>query len=267
MRKEQTFIFKGFVSILIMFLLTGCYAQKHEEDYTKIYKQFLNYTLGEWKVVHSGEEIAESYMPQIKYKTWEIVYTDKNGAEQKILIDNLHPISRSLERHLDQVYIKELFKKVTDLPSTYLSDAQIEHQTTSELAYEQNPDKFFDNYKDIYKFKEWSLQSVYENSAMYLTVYYDLRDDKSLTKEEKIAKMEEKEKDILELIPNINLKIEVNEYDGDFVAHYYMNGKRVNPEEQEGYEKLKENGHIDEIYENMLTNRVPQLNIDHLYEE
>jgi hypothetical protein len=84
-------LFKKLSLFMFIFLLSGCATLSQDEDYTKLYKDYFDYTLGDWTVVKSGHDMKQSdYFFEFneKYKTWVISYIDNKGSERLLNLDN-----------------------------------------------------------------------------------------------------------------------------------------------------------------------------------
>jgi hypothetical protein len=97
------------------------------------------------------------------------------------------------------------------------------------IDYEDEPDKFYPNYKDIYEFKDFTISNVFENPYMYVSVHFALADREDLTLEEKIQMVQEKTNELLTIFPKANLSITLYwDTAEDWKYYYYFQGKQVN---------------------------------------
>lgn len=260
--KKITALF--FVSII--FLLSGC-TRDFKEDYTVKYKDFLDYTLGDWTVVKKSKEHNKAIAAgdyNENFIAWEIAYKDNEGNDQTFYMENNDPLMNSIRRHLSAVHSGKIRDIVGDAPkSIYLKDSNLSG-TMMNIAYAENPDKLYENYKDIYKFKDFTLRSVFENSPLYLMVYFDFPE--AMTDEEELKIVKETEDKILASVPNVNMMIK--RLEGGKVFDYYLNGEKIILEEHELYAEYQEKEIGDQyLFEEILRNAVPHFDIEYLVED
>lgn len=253
-----------FVSII--FLLSGC-TRDFTEDYTVKYKDFLDYTLGDWKVVKKSEEHNKAIAAgdyNENFIAWEIAYKDNEGNEQILHMENDDPLMNSIGPHLSALYSKKIRDIVGTAPkSIYLYNSNLSG-TMMNIAYDENPDKLYENYKDIYKFKNITLQSIFENSPLYLVVHFGFPE--AMTDEEELTIVNETKEKILSSVPNVNMMIK--RFEGGKVFDYYINGEKIILEENELYAEYQEKEIGDTyLFEEILRNTVPHFDIEHLVED
>ncbi|ALC91882.1 hypothetical protein AM500_20375 [Bacillus sp. FJAT-18017] len=239
-------------------ILSGC-TTTYDEDYTKTHKQMLDHFLGDWTVENTQEEFqpaSEALEDDEEYISWDIRYKASGGKEQTFHIVNNEGILYSLHRHLLTLYFSELRNEVGTIPDATL-DLVDAHQaaTINQLAYEQNPDKVLENYKDVYDFKNFQLQNAHSNSGYYFSLSVD-----------DPASLEAMEAKILSIIPNLNM---VTKQRGTTtIFNYYINGKNITLSEHPSYDySTMESMQEIHIYEELLRKGTPHYNIEDLYKE
>ncbi len=251
---------------LVLIILSGC-TREFTEDYTVKYKDFLDYTLGDWTVLNTSNEHNKAIAAgdyNENFIAWEIAYEDNEGNKQIFHMENDDPLLNSIGPHLNALYTKKIRAIVGDAPeSIYLNNSNLSGSMMN-IAYDENPDKLFENYKDIYKFKDITLQSVFDNSPLYLIVNFDFPE--ALTDGEELKIVNETKEKILASVPNVNMMIK--RFEGGKVFDYYINGEKIFLEEHALYAEYVEKGIGDKyLFEEILRNTVPHFDIEFLVED
>jgi hypothetical protein len=246
-------------------LLVGC-EKTYKEDYTVSYKELLDYTLGDWKVVDTRQVTYEASTlgdSTEHFTAWEIQYFDSNAKTQILEIGNNYnnlSVLRRFDRSLNARFEQELLKALPDLPETkmHLRDT-MQISTAQEMAYAKDPDLVFKKYKDILKLKDFTFQQVFENSPYYLTLQYEFPDKGNgyqEANEKQLKVMEEATNKIIDLIPNVNL---IYHMWGDGANwFYYIDGKQIDLNEYPQFHKSQYDGselNSEQIYWNIVRNQ------------
>ncbi len=254
---------KWLISITVLtisiFILSGCnisdlWTNKYEEDYTQTYKELLDYTLGDWKVIKSEKahytSKNENEMSK-DYITWDIQYKDKSGKEQILHLRNDYDMGENLIDHTEKLLKNEFEKEIEKPQVFYLRDPYlITSWSDSTKSYREHPEVLTENYKDSFKFNDFSFNTPFKNSPIYLSLHFDYKDD-NLTDVEKVKKWEETRNKILTLSPNINMKVDIKVNETLKVSLLYVKGEDV--------------GKVD--YETFIRNEYRQFNETDLVKE
>ncbi|HEY4552874.1 MAG TPA: hypothetical protein VIG80_06745 [Bacillaceae bacterium] len=251
--------------LLFAAVLSGCvYTDRYKTDYTEKYKAVLDQMLGDWEIEEKTTELMKTNVgldPDKEYIYWKISYKDKDGKQQVLEMKNIYSFTGSLANHFNRISEQELKKTVGELPyepSISYTDAHLMGDPNI-AAYDKHPEKIIENYSVIYNFKNFNLQSTFKKSAYFISLYYDFPEE--LSDEEEMEIVSDAEKKILATLPEANLK--VKRFEGGKVFDYFIEGKKVAPEEHPRHKEYKEkNLELEYLYYEMLRERVPHFNIE-----
>ncbi|MDM5326719.1 hypothetical protein [Neobacillus sp. CF12] len=246
-------VWKKFIVFMFIFLLSGCIPKKenHDEDYPKIFGDFFDYVLGEWTSVETDKKhdhfTGAVFIFETTYRNWVISYKDDKGNQQSFHLDNLilDEITEYMLVHTRDLFRKNLENEIGKVPN------YITYKPYILVPYTEDPDEFYEQSKDVYHFKDFSLSRVFENPSMYVRVKFLLSDEKmtnlsKLSKDEKIQMVQKKTNQLLKIFPKANLLISLKwDAKKNTIDYFYLDGKRVYPKITFGFDE-------SEVYEEMI---------------
>lgn len=178
---------------VFLLLLTGC-GKKYTSDSASIYHDYLDYSLGNWKITSKEKRESNSLMFEVyKYYEWTIEYTSSDNVKRKIQFNN---------RGSDEIKNRNFGLVVVD-------HAEI-------IVQSQIRDLILKKY-----FKEEeigaSLKSSKTNMSVYLALYNPALNnmekvpffDKLVSPSEGIKLYEVNAKTLLEKIPDYSIQISI----------------------------------------------------------
>ena len=232
-------------------MLSGCGTFEHTEDYTKLYKNYFDSALGDWKVVESGSRVKTSdyfFESDEKYRTWLISYKDNEEHERFLNIDNWYHIDHHIYTHFIELFDEELEQEIGETPDYLKIRPYI--LTEDKVNYVENPEKFYENYKDVYHFQDFSLSTVFENNHMFVEVELLVASSSFTelahsTKDEKVQLLHEKTNDLLKRFPKANVVLSLywdTAEDREYL--YYIQGEKVYPQGTDESKRLEAYMHM-----------------------
>ncbi|HYK72989.1 MAG TPA: hypothetical protein VEV44_07640 [Pseudoneobacillus sp.] len=224
---KKVFIWSRILFITSCILVIGGCSTEYTEDYTKDYGTFLDEVLGDWKVVSTKKEHYTSKNENElskDYVTWDIAYIDKNGSEKILQLKNDEPIAYYLVQHLGELFESEFKKEFTEIEQVSL----IDNNVVKEERYYDVLEELPVNANNLFAYRDFTLKKPFETSNFYVFVDFNFN-DKNLSKDEQIEMWLEKEKKILEIIPNIHMisSLEVDASKGEIYKNFYIAGEKV----------------------------------------
>ncbi|WP_442599871.1 hypothetical protein [Neobacillus sp. D3-1R] len=244
----KDWMFSFLVLLVSVTLLSGCalwnkaWTNTYEEDYTKTHKEFLDYTLGDWKILKSEKghytSKNENEMGR-NYLSWNIQYSDQNGDVLTLHLENDKDMGENLIKHTENLLKQEFEKEIGEPTFFYLGDPYLTTSwSDSTKAYREHPEKLTENYKDVFKFQDFTPERPFENSPVYLSIGFDYKNSQ-LTDNEKVAKWDETRTKMLKIAPHINMKVELEVNDSLTKYLYYVDGENVGEVDYEKYLRTK----------------------------
>jgi hypothetical protein len=236
------------ISIIFIFIINSFLYKHYRTDYTKKYKNFLNYSLGNnWKVV-SKKEGSSSLIGTDYFYIWNIEYKDKDNITRNFEMDNYS--SDSEDSHIFGFYVnnnlnKLISKKFTDeiiskyIPVNFNKEDQ---KTIWAYSYVEDGDTTFTSkdYQDVFykkisdpktgiRFYDFNFKNTFVNNSRFLniTIYID-KSVNSLEVEKSKTSISKMINDLNSYTNNtVNCVIELDYDNKDVYSVALLNGKDV----------------------------------------
>ena len=128
------------VAILLLLFLAGC-ATRHTENYLRTYRDFLNYSLGDFEVIYDGTDSVHQQWRGTTdtYRLWHLQYMRENGEEKEFRFNNMNNMYESVIRTAGNIGSDSLIN--SDMVHNYFSEAEfgLDHSQPTSVVFYMRP--------------------------------------------------------------------------------------------------------------------------------
>lgn len=191
-----------FIFIVFLTMLFGCSNSK-DSDYVKKYGDYLDYSLGDWKVISEkqGKSAGFGGAFSTKFNSWKIEYSSSDNKKRELYLDNFTGTSNNektfgswINKHAEDVVDSELeneilkkYFKEDEIGTDYRQNSS---QTSAFFLLDNaiDPVKKEEYFKQItstgagIKLNEITAKTLFENNPNYIirfVIYTNVTEEKS----------------------------------------------------------------------------------------
>ena len=225
-----------YVFCFLICILSGCFGhevQNFRENYAKKYSNELAWTFGKnYKISDKKEKVIEAFEcdcgyhePEVRYYEWEITYTDQEGKEYKVEMDNWTDWREQkagwITERVEEYYSDQIMKCVTKYNKDVSDVYAVEIDDIYSGEYSEELEQWYKEQNEeqtAFSLYDMDYANVFRDFPMYIEV------DITLQKNGRVR--EDKLKEIISRLneetgKTCNMQIEIDrEDDDDFYRQY-----------------------------------------------
>jgi len=103
----------------------------YTEDYLEQYRDFLQYSLGDFELLHEGTGGENFFGTAWEWQTWHVQFVHQNGEENTFFFSNHEPMGLAVARHAEQIGNAQL-TELTDAMGGHL--AALDHVNSISIS-------------------------------------------------------------------------------------------------------------------------------------